>query len=50
VCSSDLAGRPDVGISVVALWTAVCLVLHALRIVQAAFARRHGPLRSWLAT
>jgi phosphatidylglycerophosphate synthase len=48
--ASLLGGRPDVGISVVALWTAVCLVLHALRIVQAAFARRHGPLRSWLAT
>lgn len=48
--ASLLVGRPDVGISVVALWTAVCLVLHALRIVQAAFARRHGPLRSWLAT
>ncbi len=48
--ASLLVGRPDVGISVVAIWTAVCLVLHALRIVQAAFARRHGPLRSWLAT
>ena len=48
--ASLLVGRPDAGISVVALWTAVCLVLHALRIVQAAFARRHGPLRSWLAT
>lgn len=48
--ASLLVGRPDVGISVVALWTAMCLVLHALRIVQAAFARRHGPLRSWLAT
>ena len=48
--ASLLVGRPDVGISVVAIWTAVCLVLHALRIVQAAFARRYGPLRSWLAT
>jgi len=48
--ASLLVGRPDVGISVVAIWTVVCLVLHALRIVQAAFARRHGPLRSWLAT
>ena len=48
--ASLLVGRPDVGISVVAIWTAGCLVLHALRIVQAAFARRHGPLRSWLAT
>lgn len=48
--ASLLVGRPDVGISVVAIWTVVCLELHALRIVQAAFARRHGPLRSWLAT
>ena len=48
--ASLLVGRPDVGINVVAIWTVVCLELHALRIVQAAFARRHGPLRSWLAT
>ena len=30
------------------LVTAICLIIHALRIVQAAFARRRGPLRSWL--
>ncbi len=47
--ASLLLGRPDLGIGVVALWTAACLVIHALRIAQAAFARRHGPLRSWLA-
>ncbi len=46
--ASLLAGRPDIGILVVAWWTAICLVIHALRIVQAAFARRRGPLRSWL--
>ena len=46
--ASLLVGRPDLGIGLVALWTAVCLVLHALRIVQAAMARRRGPLRSWL--
>ncbi|OYU00048.1 MAG: phosphatidylglycerophosphate synthase [Burkholderiales bacterium PBB1] len=46
---SLLVGRPDMGILVVAWWTAICLVIHALRIVQAAFARRRGPLRSWLA-
>lgn len=44
-----LAGRPDVGITLVAAWVAICLVVHAVRIVQAAFARRRGPLRSWLA-
>ncbi len=47
--ASLIFGRPDLGIGLVAVWTAVCLVLHALRIVQAAFARRQGPLRSWLA-
>lgn len=47
--ASLFAGRPDIGILVVAWWTALCLVVHALRIVQAAWARRHGPLRSWLA-
>lgn len=45
-----LAGRPDVGIELVAAWVVICLIVHALRIVQAAFARRHGPLRSWLAS
>lgn len=45
---SVLLGRPDIGIQVVAVWVAVCLVLHAVRLVQAEFARRHGPLRSWL--
>jgi phosphatidylglycerophosphate synthase len=44
-----LAGRPDVGMNVVAVWVAICLVVHAVRIGQAAIARRHGPLRSWLA-
>lgn len=48
--ASVLVGRPDWGILAVAAWTALCLVVHALRIVQAAFARRHGPLRSWLAS
>lgn len=41
--------RPDLGIVVVAWWTAICFVIHALRIVQAALARRREPLRSWLA-
>ncbi len=47
--ASLFVGRPDLGIVVVAWWTALCLVVHALRIVQAAWARRQGPLRSWLA-
>ena len=43
-----LAGRPDVGINVVAIWVAACFVIHGVRIVQAAIASRHGPLKSWL--
>ena len=46
---ATLAGRPDIGIAVVAVWVAICLVIHAARILQAAFARRKGPLVSWLA-
>lgn len=46
---ATLAGRPDIGIAVVAVWVAVCLVVHAVRILQAAIARRRGPLVSWLA-
>jgi phosphatidylglycerophosphate synthase len=45
-----LFGRPDLGMLVVAIWIVVCLVIHGLRLIQAAFARRHGPLRSWLAS
>jgi hypothetical protein len=43
-----LIGRPDWGINVVAVWVAISLVVHAVRFLQAAFARRHGPLQSWL--
>lgn len=45
-----LFGRPDWGIVVVAAWIVICLVIHGLRLVQAALARRQGPLRSWLAS
>ena len=38
-----LFGRPDLGIHLVAIWVAVCFVLHTLRIAQAAIARRRGP-------
>lgn len=47
--ASLLAGRPDLGIVAVAGWTALCFVIHGVRIGQAALVRRHGPLRSWLA-
>jgi len=47
--ASVLAGRPDIGIAAVAIWTVLSLLVHALRLVQAGLARRSGPLRSWLA-
>lgn len=48
--ASVLAGRPDLGILAVAAWTAVSLLIHTLRLAQAALLRRRGPLRSWLAS
>jgi phosphatidylglycerophosphate synthase len=47
---SALAGRPDLGIAAVAIWTVLSLLFHSVRIVQALHRRRaHGPLVSWLA-
>ena len=46
---SALAGRPDIGIVAVAVWTMLSLGVHTLRLAQAALQRRAGPLRSWLA-
>jgi len=44
--ASLLAGRPDWGIVAVAGWTAISLVVHLVRLIQAAAARR--PIVSWL--
>lgn len=44
-----LLGAPREGLIVVAVWTAVCFLVHLARIVQALAARRAGPLTSWLA-
>ncbi|WP_293374044.1 CDP-alcohol phosphatidyltransferase family protein [Nevskia sp.] len=44
-----LLGRPDVGILLVALWTALSLLVHAVQIVQGLAARRRAPITSWLA-
>ena len=45
-----LFGRPDVGIELVALWTLVSLIFHAVRLAQANAARDRGdPVVSWLA-
>lgn len=45
--AAALAGRPDLGFALVALWTAVSLAVHFARIGQAFAARPAGP-RSWL--
>ena len=45
-----LVGRPDLGILLVALWTALSLVVHAVQIVQGLVARRRAPITSWLAS
>ena len=44
-----LAGRPDLGLWAVAVWTVLSLAFHFLRIAQAAAATRRGPIASWLA-
>jgi phosphatidylglycerophosphate synthase len=46
---SLLIGRPDWGLIAVAVWTVVCLVLHAIQLLQAMAASRAGPLVSWMA-
>jgi phosphatidylglycerophosphate synthase len=47
---SLLAQRPDIGLDLVALWTVLSCVFHAVRLLQAmARHRRKGPLQSWLA-
>jgi phosphatidylglycerophosphate synthase len=45
-----LAGRPDVGIVAVAVWTVASMLVHTVRLAQAALHRRRSPLRSWLAS
>ena len=44
-----LAGRPDWGLLAVAAWTAICLVLHGIQLLQAFSAKKAGgPLQSWM--
>ena len=43
-----LFGAPGFGMELVAWWTALCFAIHGVQIVQAARARKHGPIRSWL--
>lgn len=44
-------GRPDWGLFAVAAWTAICLVLHGLQLMQGLAAKRAagGTLTSWMA-
>ena len=47
---SLLFARPDMGLELVALWTLVSLIFHAVRLAQAnAAAERGGTIASWLA-
>jgi len=46
---SAIAGRPDLGLIAVAWWTAICLLLHLVQLIQAfAGKRRAGRLVSWM--
>jgi phosphatidylglycerophosphate synthase len=42
-----LVGRPDVGFTLVAIWTAVCFLVHAVQILQGLAAPK-GSIQSWL--
>jgi phosphatidylglycerophosphate synthase len=46
---ATIIGRPDWGLLAVAAWTALCLVLHGLQLLQAFAAKKTtGPLTSWM--
>lgn len=50
LAAAMLFGRPDAGLELVALWTIVSLIFHAVRLAQAsAEAERGHRLQSWLA-
>ena len=42
-----LVGRPDLGFTLVAVWTAACFLVHALQILQGLAAPK-GSIQSWL--
>jgi phosphatidylglycerophosphate synthase len=45
----SVVGRPDWGLLAVAAWTALCLVLHGIQLLQAFAAKKaNGPLVSWM--
>jgi phosphatidylglycerophosphate synthase len=44
-----LGGRPDLGLVLVAAWTAICVAFHAVRLLQALADRWRGhPVQTWL--
>lgn len=43
-----VAGRPDMGLVAITVWTLVSLVFHLVRLLQAIAANRDGALQSWL--
>jgi len=45
--ATALVGRPDIGFVLVAAWTAICFVVHAVQILQG-FAAPKGSIQSWL--
>lgn len=48
--SFALAGQPGWGLTAVAVWTSLSIVVHAMQLAQGELAsRRNGPLTSWLA-
>jgi phosphatidylglycerophosphate synthase len=47
--AATILGAPREGLIAVAVWTALCFLIHLARIGQAFVARRSGPLTSWLA-
>jgi phosphatidylglycerophosphate synthase len=46
-----LIQKPDWGLIIVAAWTVLCLVLHAIQLMHAfAYKKKSGPLTSWMTT
>jgi len=43
-----LFGRPDIGLLLVALWTALSCLVHLVRLLQAMLVSGRRPIRSWL--
>lgn len=44
-----LVGQPGWGMLATAAWTVLSMLVHVVQTVQALWARRHGPLTSWMA-